>query len=94
MNKTNLTDFQPYIKLNDKKIIINVFGFGTLPLIKINEIKNPIFFIIQKDTLTFLLCGLAPVEVVKNNLIETSIVKSSTFKHMNFTGFEFLKKIK
>lgn len=94
LDKANLTDFQPYIKLNGKKILVNVFDFGTLPLIKINEIKNPTFFIIQKDNLTFLLCGLASIEVIKNNLIETSIVKSSTDKYMDFTGFKFLEQIK
>ncbi len=94
LDKVDLTDFQPYIILDNEKILINVFDFGTLPLIKLKEIKNPIFFIIQKDSLTFLLCGLASKEVMKNNLIETSIVKSSTDKYMDFTGFKFLKQIK
>src|SRR5690606_31095972 len=66
-DKVNLADFQPYIKLDGKKVNINVFDFGTLPLIKMKDIKNPVFFIIQKDNLTFLLCGLATKEVVKNN---------------------------
>jgi hypothetical protein len=94
LDKTNLTDFQPYIKLNGKKILVNVFDFGTLPLIKINKTKYSTFFIIQKDNLTFLLCGFASKEVVENNLIETSRVKSSTSKYMDFTGFKYLKQIK
>ena len=93
LEKVDLTDFQPYIELNGEKVLINVFDFGTLPLIKMNEINYPIFFIIQKDNLTFLLCGLASKEVVRDNLVETSIVKSGTEKYMDFTGFKFLKKI-
>ena len=93
LDKTNLTNFKPHIKLDNKIIIINVFDFGTLPLINIDEIENPTYFVIQKDNLTFLLCGLATKEVIKNNLIETSIVKSSTDKYMSFTGFNFLEQI-
>lgn len=92
-DKVNLGDFQPYIKLEGKKVDINVFDFGTLPLININDIKNPVFFIIQKDSLTFLLCGLASKEVVKNNLAETSVVQSSTEIFMDFIGFKHLEKI-
>lgn len=33
LGKANLTDFQPHIKLNGKKILVNVFDFGKLPLI-------------------------------------------------------------
>lgn len=94
LDKVNLSNFRPYIKLNGKKILVNVFDFGTLPLTKLNEINNPSFFIIQKDNLTFLLCGLASKEVIKNNLIETSIVKSSSDEYMEFTGFKFLEQIK
>jgi len=93
LDKADLGDFQPYIKLDGKKVNINVFDFGTLPLIKINEIKNPIYFIMQKDSLTFLLCGFASKQVIKNNLIETSTVQSSTDKYMEFAGFKFLEKI-
>jgi hypothetical protein len=93
INKANLTDFQPYIKLENAKIDIHVFDFGTLPLLKVEEIKNPIFFIIQKDNLTFSLCGIASLDVLKENMAETSIVKSSTEHHMNFTGFKFLKHV-
>ncbi|MCX7550880.1 hypothetical protein [Xanthomarina sp. F2636L] len=94
LNKADLTDFQPYIKLNGKKININVFNFGTLPMIKIKEIENPMFFIIQKDSLTFMLCGLASKDVIEKNLIESNTVKSSTDKFMDFTGFKFLESIK
>jgi hypothetical protein len=94
LNKVNLGDFQPYIKLDGKKVNINVFDFGNLPLIKIKDIKNPVFFIIQKDSLTFLLCGLATKDVIKNNLIDTSVVQSSTDEYMDFVGFKFLEKIK
>lgn len=93
-DKVNLGDFQPYIKLDGKKVNINVFDFGSLPIIKIKDIKNPVFFIIQKDSLTFLLCGLATKEVIKNNLIESSVVQSSTDKYMDFIGFKFLEQIK
>lgn len=93
INNADLTDFQPYIILNDERIDIHVFDFGTLPLLKISEIKNPIFFIIQKDSLTFTLCGTASLDVLKNNLIETSIEKSSTDYIMNFVGFKFLKDL-
>ena len=91
LNKVNLGDFQPYIKLDGKKVNINVFDFGNLPLIKIKDIKNPVFFIIQKDSLTFLLCGLATKDVIKNNLIDTSVVQSSTDEYMDFVGFKFLE---
>ena len=94
LDRVNLGDFQPYIKLDGKKVNINVFDFGNLPLIKIKDIKNPVFFIIQKDSLTFLLCGLATKDVVKNNLIDTSVVQSSTDEYMDFVGFKFLEKIK
>jgi len=93
-DKVNLDNFQPYINLNGKKVNINVFDFGSLPIIKIKDIKNPVFFIIQKDSLTFLLCGLATKDVIKNNLIESSVVQSSTDKYMDFIGFKFLEQIK
>ncbi len=93
LNKTKLNDFQPHIELEGQKVLVNVFKFGELPLVNVSEVKNPIIFIIQKDTLTFLLCGLASIEVVTNNLIETSIVKSNNAKFMEFTGFNFLEKL-
>jgi len=94
LDKVNLGDFQPHIKLDGKIVNINVFDFGNLPLIKIKDIKNPVFFVIQKDSLTFLLCGLATKDVIKNNLIDTSVVQSSTDEYMDFVGFKFLEKIK
>lgn len=94
LDKVNLGDFQPYIKLDGKKVNINVFDFGNLPLINIKDIKNPVFFIIQKDSLTFLLCGVATKDVINNNLIETSVVQSSTDIFMEFVGFKFLEKVK
>ncbi|GGG56276.1 hypothetical protein [Bizionia arctica] len=93
VDKANLTDFHPYIKLNDTKIDVHVFDFGTLPSLKVDDINDTVFFIIQKDNLTFLLCGFASVEVIKQNLIETCIVRSSTDYYMDFTGFKFLKHI-
>ena len=92
LDKADLGNFQPYIMLDGIKVNINVFDFGTLPMIKIKDIKNPVFFIIQKDNLTFLLCGLATKDVLKNNMIETSIVQSSNDKYMDFVGFKFLEK--
>ncbi|WP_299397696.1 hypothetical protein [uncultured Gelidibacter sp.] len=89
----NLSDFQPKIKLNDELIDIHVFEFGTLPLINIDDINRPIFFVIKKDKTTFTICGVASTEVIKENLNATSIEKSSTVNHMSFTGFKFLKHI-
>jgi len=94
LNKLNLADFQPSIEIKGEKIDIIVFDFGTLPLLKVKDIKNPIYFIIQKDTLTFLLCGYATKDIIKENLIELGIVKSNKEKYMNFTGFKFLKELK
>lgn len=91
--RADLTDFQPSIELNDEKFDINVFDFGTLPLIDVKDLKNPTYFIIQKNSITFLLCGYATTDVIKDHLIETSVVKSSTIKFMNFTGFKYLKEI-
>jgi hypothetical protein len=92
-DKVNLGDFHPYIKLDGKKVNINVFDFGSLPIIKIKDIKNPVFFIIQKDSLTFLLCGLGTKEVIKNNLIESTVVQSNTDKYMDYyCNFRFLNQ--
>jgi len=93
-SNVDLTDFQPYIIIEGKRIDINVFDFGALPLIKVNDIKNPTYFIIQKDSLTFLICGYAVKNTIIDNLIETSVEKSNTEKYMHFTGFKFLEKIK
>lgn len=93
IEQVDLANFKPYIEINNQRIIINVFDFGDLPSVDVKETKNPTFFIIQKDNLTFLLCGLASKEVIKNNLIESSIVKSSNDKFMDFIGFEFLEQI-
>lgn len=93
VNSANLTDFQPYIILDGRKIDIHVFDFGTLPLLKVGDIENPIYFIIQKDSLTFLLCGVAEVEVVKEYIKESSVERSSPDEYKDFTGFKFLKKI-
>ena len=65
---------------------------GTLPLIVLNEIKNPIFFVIQKDRITFNLCGFTDIKVIKDNLIRTSIEKSSHGNNMSFIGFKHLIK--
>lgn len=93
VNAANLTDFQPYIMIDGKKTDIHVFDFGNLPLLKVDDIQNPIYFIIQKDKLTFLLCGVADVDVVKANIKESSIERSSPDEYMDFTGFKFLKRI-
>ena len=94
IEQVDLANFKPYIELDNKKIIINVFDFGDLPSVDIKEIKTPTFFIIQKDNLTFLLCGLASKEVIVNNLIESSSVKSNSHLFKNFIGFKFLDQIK
>lgn len=92
LNITKLNDFQPSIQLNGQKVLVNVFKFGELPLVSVNEMKYPTLFILQKDTLTFLICGLASKKVIKNSLIESTMVKSRTDKFMEFTGFDFLEK--
>lgn len=93
VNLVNLTDFQPHIIIDGKKIDIHVFDFGALPLLKVEEIKNPIYFIIQKDSLTFLLCGIVGVDGVMANIKESSIERSSPDEYMDFTGFNCLEKI-
>ena len=89
----DLTDFQPKIELNKELIDIHVFEFGALPLINIDDITRPVFFVIKKDQTTFTLCGLASTDILEKNLIPTSIEKSSTVINMNFVGFKFLKHI-
>lgn len=91
--KIDLSDFLPKIELNGEMFDIHVFEFGSLPLININNIKRPVFFVIKKDQVTFTICGLASKDVIKNNLIATSIEKSSTVTNMSFIGFKHLKHI-
>jgi hypothetical protein len=89
----NLDNFHPSIKFGKENININVFDFGTLPLLNRKDFNKPTYFIIKKDSLTFLLCGLASKEVIKKNLIDTSKVQSGSDNFMNFTGFKFLEQI-
>lgn len=88
----NLNDFQPKLLINDKTIDVFVFEFGTLPLIDIDQLKNSTFFVIQKDRFTFNLCGYTDLETIKNNLVRTSIERSSQANNMNFIGFKQLNK--
>ncbi len=92
IKKTDLGGFQPKLIINNNVIDVLVFQFGTLPLIDINEIKNPVFFVIQKDRFTFNLCGFTDINVIKDNLINTSIEKSSQANNMSFIGFKHLAK--
>jgi len=68
-----------------------VFQFGTL--ININEINRVISYPIQKDRITFNLCGYTNIETIKDNLIRTNIEKSSQAKNMAFVGFKLLNKV-
>ena len=92
IKKTDLGGFQPKLIKDNKVIDVLVFEFGTLPLIDVNKINNSIFFVIQKDRTTFNLCGLADINVIKNNLINSLIEKSSQANNMSFIGFKHLIK--
>lgn len=92
VNEIDLGGFQPKLYVNNEVIDVIVFEFGTLPLIDINQTKNSIFFVIQKDRVTFNLCGYGDLDTVKNNLIDTSIEKTSQAKNMNFIGFKELTR--
>ncbi|CAL2064107.1 hypothetical protein [Tenacibaculum sp. 190524A05c] len=92
ITKADLGGFQPKIIIDGKVIDVLVFEFGTLPLIDINKIKNPVFFVIQKDRITFNLCGFTDIKVIKDNLINTTIEKSSQANSMAFIGFKNLSK--
>ena len=63
-----------------------------MPLIDIDEINNKTFFVIQKDRITYNLCGFATTNVIKQNMINTSIERSSQANNMNFIGLKFLRK--
>src|SRR5690554_3620910 len=65
LKTTDLSNFKPTITLNNEVIDINLFEFGSLPLVKADEINNSIYFVMQKDTLTFLLCGYASKNIIK-----------------------------
>ena len=93
-DKLFLRDFQPQITLREECVDVHVFEFGTLPLLEIEKIDKPIFFVIKKDSITFSLCGLASIDVVKNNLVESSLDRSNSNSHMNFTGFKYLEGVK
>ena len=92
ITKLDFSGFQPKLKINDEIIDVFVFEFGTLPLIDIDEINNKTFFVIQKDRITYNLCGFATTNVIKQNMINTSIERSSQANNMNFIGFKFLRK--
>lgn len=92
ITKIDFSNFHPKLKVNNNTIDVHVFKFGTLPLIDIDNINNITFFVIQKDRVTFNLCGFADIEVIKSNMINTHIERSSQANNMNFTGFKFLSK--
>lgn len=92
INEINLDGYQPKLKIKGKIIDIIVFPFGTLPLINVNQIINSTFFVIQKDRVTFNLCGFTDVEIIKENLVNTHIESSSQANNMNFIGFKQLSK--
>ena len=92
ITKLDFSGFQPKLKINNEIIDVFVFEFGTLPLIDIDEINNKTFFVIQKDRITYNLCGFATTDVIKQNMINTSIERSSQANNMNFIGFKFLSK--
>lgn len=94
LKKIDLNNYAPKLIFNDSMIDVQVFNFGTLPLIDIKKINKPVYFIIQKDSLTYILCGLASIKTIKDNLIESTIVNSKSNENMHFTGFEFLKSTK
>lgn len=90
VKKTKLGGFKPKLIINNDIFDVLVFEFGTLPLIDLNDIKNPIFFVIQKDRITFNLCGFTDIKVIRDNLVRTSIEKSAQGNYMNFIGFKHL----
>ncbi len=90
IKKTNLAGFKPKLVVNNQEIDVLVFEFGTLPLINKNEVKNPIFFVIQKDKTTFNLCGYTDAKVIKDHLIKTGVEKSSQTNDFSFIGFNYL----
>jgi len=92
ITKIDFSNFRSKLKINNEIIDVFVFEFGTLPLINIDEINNKTFFVIQKDRITFSLCGFATTDIIKKNLIKTSIERSSQANNMNFNGFKFLNK--
>ena len=87
----DLSDFRPIIKINDKNILVNVFNFGTLPTILDYENIETTIFVIQKETLNFLICGYAEPEYVKKYLSQSN--GSSSCKNLDFTGFGGLSNI-
>lgn len=92
ITKINLEGYQPKLYINDQIIDVFVFPFGTLPLMDIDQLNNSTFFVIQKDRFTFNLCGYSDLETIKDNLIRTSIERSSQANNMNFIGFKQLNK--
>ena len=90
ITKLDFSNFHPKLKINDEVVDVYVFKFGTLPLIDIDEINNTTFFVIQKDRVTFNLCGFTTKEIIKKNMIRTHIERSSQANNMNFIGFKSL----
>lgn len=94
LSELNLRDFSPRIKINDKTLLINVFNFGELPFIDLNDNNNnPTIFVIQKDKLTFMICGFAESEFIRDNLIESTEATSSSKNFKSFVGFKELQSI-
>ena len=90
--RTDIGGYKPTVEINGVIFDIIVFEFGTLPLVNTDELDKPVYFVVQKDRITFSLCGIATAETIKNNLITTSIEKSTYTNYMEFTGFKFLTK--
>ena len=72
VRKTDLGDFKPKLVINNKEFTVLVFQFGTLPLVDIDNLSENTFFIIQKDRVTFNLCGFAKREIINENVIAVS----------------------
>lgn len=92
ITKIDFSNFQPKLTINNDIINVFVFEFGTLPLINIDELKNKTFFVIQKDNVTFNLCGYTDINIIQNNIVNTNIEKSSQANNKNFIGFKKLNK--
>ena len=90
VSQIDLGDFKPKLIINDQEIDVLVFDFGTLPLVNMDNLDRDTFFVIQKDRVTFNLCGVASKETIKENVIDTHIERSTYANNMNFIGFSYL----
>jgi hypothetical protein len=66
---------------------IFVFNFGELP--QINQVDLPMIFILKKDNQTYSFCGIASIDVLKN---ETNFTTDNGKTY--FTGFQKLSVLK